>query len=228
MDMEERLELERAIADIEARRDRLGDAAVDAALFGLRLRLAELDKPFPVGEETPAAGHVGERRVLTILFCDVVGSTVLAEGMDPEAWTEIMSQAFEHLIEPVNRYDGNVARLMGDGILAFFGAPTAHEDDPQRAVLAGLAILENISPLREQLKHEQGLDLNVRVGINDVLALLHHLGGKPAHVIGSSFSCAAFVWAAVEAPHSIKSLTLIGLFVRDAKPNLIMKGAYGS
>ena len=86
----------------------------------------------------------GERRIVTILFCDVKGSTAMAEQLDPEEWTEIMNQAFEHLITLVYRYEGTVARLMGDAILAFFGAPVAHEDDPQRAVLAALDIVDDI------------------------------------------------------------------------------------
>ena len=76
----------------------------------------------------------GERRVVTILFCDVTGSTAMAERLDPEEWAEIMAEAFDYLVRPVRHYEGIVARLMGDAILAFFGAPVAHEDDPQRAV----------------------------------------------------------------------------------------------
>jgi class 3 adenylate cyclase len=77
----------------------------------------------------------GERRVVTILFCDVKDSTAMAEQLDPEEWAEIMNEAFKYLTEPIHRYGGTVARLMGDGILAFFGAPDSHEDDSQRAVL---------------------------------------------------------------------------------------------
>ena len=90
----------------------------------------------------------GERRIVTVLFCDVKGSTAMAETLDPEDWAEIMNRAFEHLIAPVYRYEGTLARLMGDAILAFFGAPIAHEDDPQRAVFAGLDIVEGIAPIR--------------------------------------------------------------------------------
>jgi len=75
---------------------------------------------------------------------DVKGSTAMAERLDPEEWAEVMGSVFPHLIEPVYRYEGTLARLMGDGILAFFGAPLAHEDDPQRAVLAGLEIVERM------------------------------------------------------------------------------------
>ncbi len=108
----------------------------------------------------------GERRVVTMLFCDVKGSTAMAERLDPEEWAEIMNGAFEHLIAPIYRYEGTLARLMGDAIFAFFGAPIAHEDDPQRAVSAGLDIVDAIRVYREELEADRGLDLNVRVGIN--------------------------------------------------------------
>ena len=70
-----------------------------------------------------------ERKVVTVLFCDVKGSTTLAEKMDPEEWTEIIDGAFKVLTPPIQRYGGTVARLLGDAVLAFFGAPVAHEDD---------------------------------------------------------------------------------------------------
>ncbi len=91
----------------------------------------------------------GERRVVTMLFCDVKGSTSMAETLDPEEWTGIMNQVFERMIAAVFKYEGTVARLMGDAILAFFGAPIAHEDDPQRSVLAGLVIVETVAPFRD-------------------------------------------------------------------------------
>src|SRR5207253_7113367 len=118
----------------------------------------------------------GERRVVTVLFCDVKGSTAMAELLDPEEWAEIMNQAFEYLIAPVYRYEGTLARLMGDAILAFFGAPIAHEDDPQRAVLAALDIIEEIRPFRERMKRERGLDFDVRVGINTGLVVVGAVG----------------------------------------------------
>jgi class 3 adenylate cyclase len=119
---------------------------------------------------------VGERRVVSMMFCDVKGSTAAAEQLDPEEWSEIINGAFEHMIKPIYTYEGTVARLMGDGILAFFGAPLAHEDDPQRAVLAGLDIVAGISPYREEIKNAWGIDLNVRVGINTGLVVVGAVG----------------------------------------------------
>ena len=118
----------------------------------------------------------GERRIVTMLFCDVKGSTAMAETLDPEDWAEIMNGAFERLIAPVYRYEGTLARLMGDAIFAFFGAPIAHEDDPQRAVWAGLDIVSGIAAYKEQVRTERGLDLDVRVGINTGPVMVGQVG----------------------------------------------------
>jgi class 3 adenylate cyclase len=82
----------------------------------------------------------GERRFVTVLFADVVGSTRMGEQLDPEEVAEIMDGAFAFLNAEVAKYGGTVARLLGDAVLAFFGAPVAHEDDAERAVRAGLDI----------------------------------------------------------------------------------------
>lgn len=119
---------------------------------------------------------VGERRVVTMLFCDVKGSTSVAENLDPEEWTEIINGAFEHMIKPIYKYEGTVARLMGDGILAFFGAPLSHEDDPHRAVLAGLDIISEFESYRDDIARSWGLEINVRVGINTGLVVVGAVG----------------------------------------------------
>ena len=123
-----------------------------------------------------SGGMKGERRVVTMLFCDVKGSTAAAEQLDPEEWAEIMNGAFEQLIAPVYRYEGTLARLLGDAILAFFGAPIGHEDDPQRAVLAGLEILQAIGPYRESVQKRWGIEFDVRVGINTGLVVVGEVG----------------------------------------------------
>ena len=119
---------------------------------------------------------VGERRVITMLFCDVKGSTAAAEKVDPEIWTDIMNGVFEHMIRPIYKYEGLVPRLMGDAILAFFGAPITHEDDPQRAVLAGLEIQERIKPYAENIRLQHGLEFGLRVGINTGLVVVGEIG----------------------------------------------------
>src|SRR5712691_6712280 len=107
-----------------------------------------------------------ERRPITVLFADIAGSTAIAERMDPEDWTAIVSQAFARMNATVTRYDGTIARLMGDGVLAFFGAPVAHEDDPIRAVRCGLDMARAVDELSAELNAKDPIDLKVRVGIN--------------------------------------------------------------
>ncbi|KPL21793.1 MAG: hypothetical protein AMJ93_08785 [Anaerolineae bacterium SM23_84] len=118
-----------------------------------------------------------ERRMVTILFSDVKGSTAMAENLDPEEVMEIMDGAFGVLIEPVYRYEGTLARLMGDAILAFFGAPIAHEDDPERAIRAALEITAGAQRYAEKLEKERGIEgFNVRVGINTGLVVVGEVG----------------------------------------------------
>ena len=120
----------------------------------------------------------GERRVVTILFGDIKDSTAMAGKLDPEEWARTIQQVLEYLIEPVRRHGGRVAEVRGDGILAFFGAPLAHEDDPQRAVLAGLEIIEGVQAFQEQMQHERRLDFNVRVGIHTGLVVVGEVGTR--------------------------------------------------
>ena len=143
----------------------------------------------PPRREPAGPGSVSERRIVTILFCDVKGSTLLAEQLDPETWAEIMDGAFEYLVAAVIRYEGTVARLMGDAILAFFGAPVAHEDDPFRAICAGLDMLSDLRPYQEKVRDqllaagvEAGpTDFEVRVGINTGLVVVGAIGSDQGH-----------------------------------------------
>jgi ABC-type oligopeptide transport system substrate-binding subunit/class 3 adenylate cyclase len=124
-----------------------------------------------------SGGMAGERRMVTILFCDVTGSTAMAEGLDPEDVMEIMDGAFDVMIEPIVRYEGTVARLMGDAVLAFFGAPIAHEDDPERAIRAALDITAEAQRYAEELERERGIrGFDVRVGINTGLVVVGEVG----------------------------------------------------
>ncbi len=118
-----------------------------------------------------------ERRMVTILFSDVKGSTAMAEGLDPEEVMEIMDGAFDVLIEPIYRYEGTLARLMGDAVLAFFGAPIAHEDDPERACRAALGIVEGAKEYAARLEQEHGITgFNVRLGIHTGLVVVGEVG----------------------------------------------------
>lgn len=118
----------------------------------------------------------GERRTVTMLFADVQGSTSSAEQLDPEDWAEIMNGAFERLIAPIYRYEGTLAQLRGDAVLAFFGAPIAHEDDPVRALRAGLEIVAAMADYSEEVEQHWNVPAHVRVGINTGLVVVGAMG----------------------------------------------------
>ena len=129
----------------------------------------------------PVRAASSERRPITVLFADIAGSTALAERMDPEDWTAIVSQAFSRMNATIERYDGTVARLMGDGVLAFFGAPVAHEDDPLRAVRCGLDMARAVDELSAELSAKEPIDLRVRVGINTGPVVVGIVGTQSAN-----------------------------------------------
>jgi len=122
--------------------------------------------PAPLAEKMRAAHLAGERKVVTALFADVVGSTSFAEQMDPEDWTNIMNQAFDRISKKIYDYQGTIARLLGDALLAFFGAPVAHEDDPVRATRAALDLLAAVREYAVEVRRQHGIEFQMRVGLN--------------------------------------------------------------
>lgn len=107
-----------------------------------------------------------ERKQVTVLFADVMGSMDLAEQQDPEEWRKIMQRFFSILAAAVERFDGTVDKFTGDGIMAIFGAPLAHEDHAQRACYAALQMLEDVSEYAAELRRGSGLNFSIRIGIN--------------------------------------------------------------
>jgi predicted ATPase/class 3 adenylate cyclase len=119
----------------------------------------------------------GERRQITVLFCDLVGSTKLSEELDPEELRELVRQYQLTSEEVVTRYEGHIAQYLGDGILVYFGYPQAHEDDPWRGVSAGLGILDAMRALNDRLPPKSP-KLSVRVGIHTGFGVAGDVGGK--------------------------------------------------
>jgi class 3 adenylate cyclase len=122
----------------------------------------------------PASAPIidAERRQLTVMFCDLVGSTALSARLDPEDLRDVIA-AYQHVVaETVGGFDGFVAKYMGDGVLVYFGYPRAHEDDAERAVRAGLAVIDAVGrlPAKE--------DLRVRLGVATGLAVVGDLIGE--------------------------------------------------
>jgi class 3 adenylate cyclase/tetratricopeptide (TPR) repeat protein/type II secretory pathway predicted ATPase ExeA len=117
----------------------------------------------------------GERKPVTILFTDIVGSTSIAEKLDPEEWKEIVLGAHRRVGEAIYRYEGTIAQLLGDGVLAFFGAPITHEDDPVRAVRAALDIQESIKDYALELE-DLVESFQMRIGINTGEVVIGDIG----------------------------------------------------
>ena len=116
----------------------------------------------PLAETAPPPA-LEERKVVTVLFCDLVGFTAASEQQDPEDVRARIRPYHGRLRQEIERYGGTVEKFVGDAVMAVFGAPVAHEDDAERGVRAGLAILDAISDLNAA---GPDLDLRVRVGIN--------------------------------------------------------------
>jgi len=112
-----------------------------------------------------------------VLFCDLVNSTTLASQLDPEDWRDV-GRAYQRVCtDVIQRYDGYVAQLLGDGLLIYFGYPQAHEDDAHRAIRAVLGILAAMGDLNTRLQHEKGIQLAFRVGIHTGLVVVGVMGG---------------------------------------------------
>jgi len=160
----ERQQLEAAIAALEAQRPLLGDAVVAMAIAPLRDKLIAL-RARAQGEQ--------QLKTVTILFMDIVGSTQLSQYLDPEDVHAVMDTALERLSALVRAQNGQVLKYAGDSLLAAFGAEHALEGDAERAVRAGLAILEEAPRLAAEVQAAYGLQgFNLRVGINTGRVLL--------------------------------------------------------
>ena len=139
------------------------------------------------------AASTAERRLVTALFADIVDSTAIAERLDPEDWSAAIGRAIELMKAPVERHGGIVVRVMGDGLLALFGAPAAHEDDAIRATAAGLEMVADVASAGPALRRDVGKALQIRVGINTGLAIVEGVGQDSAQVdaLGDTINVAA-------------------------------------
>jgi TOMM system kinase/cyclase fusion protein len=118
-----------------------------------------------------------ERRQLTVMFCDLVDSTRLSSQLDPEDWRDVVREYQRVCTDVIQRYDGHIAQLLGDGLLVYFGYPQAHEDDAQRAVRAGLGMVAAMGDLNQGLHQAKGIQLAIRVGIHTGLVVVGEMGG---------------------------------------------------
>jgi predicted ATPase/class 3 adenylate cyclase len=154
---------------------------------------APLDAIGPAKVEPREGVLTGERRHLTVLFCDLVGSTEIAAQLDPEEWRDMVVRYHRAAAEAITRYGGHVAKYLGDGVMAYFGWPEAHENNAERGARAGLAVLEEVSKLNQQFTNRK---VSVRVGIDSGAVVVGVGAGKDTDVFGEAPNIAARVQAA--------------------------------
>ena len=174
--------------------------------------------------EPEAALPAGERRQLTVLFCDLVGSTPLSQQLDAEEWRDVIAQYQQAAAGAVARFGGHVAKNLGDGLLIYFGWPTAREDDPERAVRAGLAIVDAMAPLNATLAAGDGTRLAVRIGMHTGPVVIAD-GGE---VFGETANVAARVQGAAEPDTVVITAAtqrlVAGMFVVEDRGPQALKG----
>lgn len=147
----------------------------------------------------PAAIQLeGERRIATVLLTDLTGSTELLERVGSEAWVELMNRVLHILESEVYRFGGEVGQFRGDGLVAFFGAFSIHEDDPERAVMAALSMQQAIKHYGSELAQREGIDLRMRVGVNTGEVIIASVGNSRQHSEDTAMGMAVAVAARME------------------------------
>jgi predicted ATPase/class 3 adenylate cyclase len=218
-------QLKDLVRDLEAQRSRLGDAVVDAALAPLRARLAALASD---AADAPAPEPQSLRQV-TIVFMDVVDSTLLSQHLDPEDTQAVMDGLLAPCSDIVRAHGGKVLQYAGDSLLAAFGAEESREDDPERALRAGLALLDEASRQARAVQRRHGFDgFNVRVGAHTGPVLLG--GGVDAE--GTIRGLAVSIAARMEQTAPAGALRISrdthrhvrGVFDMEPQPPLAVKG----
>jgi class 3 adenylate cyclase len=165
---------------------------------------SETPAPAPPTKATPAAPDA-ERRQLTVMFCDLVGSTDLSQRLDAEDLRSVVRAYQEAASGAIDRYAGHIAQYLGDGLLVYFGHPQAHEDDAERAVRAGLEILTALRTLNDALEPKHGIRLAARVGIHTGPVVIGAMGGgakSETLALGDTTNIAARL-EAVAAPDTV-------------------------
>ena len=172
--------------------------------------------------DPPHAASSGERRQLTVLFCDLVGSTPLSQQLDAEEWRDVVEAYHRTAAAAVTRFGGHVAQYLGDGLLIYFGWPTAREDDPERAIRAGLTILDAMVPLNATLA--AGTRLAVRIGMHTGPVVI----GDGGEVFGDTPNVAARVRGAAEPDTVVITAAtqrlVAGMFVLEDRGPQELKG----
>ncbi|MHA2101517.1 MAG: adenylate/guanylate cyclase domain-containing protein, partial [Candidatus Kariarchaeaceae archaeon] len=219
--MSKRKELEDAIAALEDQRSVLGDSVVNSAIAAMQKQLDE------ISEDRQPPKH--QRKLITVLFMDVVSSTKLMLELDPEESLSIMDGVLKQLAIPVENHGGRVTRFMGDGYLAIFGLPTASENDPEMAVRAGLAILKKSNEIASQLEKEWKLTgFQVRIGVNTGLVVTGGETEAEDTIMGNAVNLAARLESSAPSGGLLISQYthqhIQGLFEEQTREKISVKG----
>jgi class 3 adenylate cyclase/tetratricopeptide (TPR) repeat protein len=193
---------------------------------------APVDATAPIAIQPQERGLTGERRHLTVLFCDLVGSTEIASRLDPEDWRETIASYHAAASETISRFGGHVAKYLGDGIMAYFGWPAAHDNDAERGTRAGLVLLDVISKLNQRsgtgLSPSSSVRLSARVGIDSGTVVVGAGAGKDAEVFGDVPNIAARVQSAAEPDTVLITASvhrlISGLFIVENGDTRELKG----
>lgn len=174
----------------------------------------------------------GERRQLTVMFSDLVGSTELSAQLDPEDSHDIITQYHQTAANAAKRFEGHVSQYLGDGVLILFGYPKAHENDAERAVLASLAMLEDMKTLNKELEKKYKRQLSVRIGIHTGEVMVDTKAGDAENIFGETPNTAARVQASAQPDTvCISSSThrlIAGFFIVDDLGAHTLKGVSDS
>jgi class 3 adenylate cyclase len=187
--MTERQEIEQAIIGLEAQRALLGNAVVETSMAALRKQLAELDR-----SETLPLALKGERKQVTVMFADISGFTAMSEKLDPEEVRSMINACFEGLGAVIDQYGGHIDKFIGDEIMALFGAPAAHENDPERALRAALDMMTALAAFNAEHAARIPKPLALHFGINSGLAIAGGIGTRQRQdysVMGDTVNLAA-------------------------------------
>jgi class 3 adenylate cyclase len=137
----------------------------------------------------PAPAEV--RKIVTVVFSDITGSTSLGERLDPEALRRVMSRYFDEMERVLERHGGTVEKFIGDAVMAVFGIPQLHEDDALRAVRAAVEMRERLAALNEELERDRGVRLSIRTGVNTGEVVAGDASGGQKLVTGDAVNVAA-------------------------------------